>query len=195
VKKLCAFGIIVLVLACSNIPKSDCLNEKWFIVETSGSIVAYESNVPPFDSITLGQYERYQIVSREGNFYKIKTESGLELYCFRKLTHPIAYSIKKHPNPEVLHRIAYERAKCSDFSSQREAIAAFKANPTILSELDADGDGEPCEYCYKWAANKKHSIFDYTPPPQNDGPVQVKGHYRTTKSGKKVWVEPHTRKK
>jgi hypothetical protein len=186
---------ILISLGCTRSPKSNSIEDQWFIVENPGSVIAYENNHPPYDAITLGQYERFRIVESDGNYHKIKTESGLRLYVFKKTTRLVRYSIKKHPSNEVLHRIAYERAKCSDFSSQSAAISAFKANPSILSELDADGDGEPCEYCYKWTSNPSHSISDDTPSTSTGGDIQVQGHYRTTKSGKKIWVKPHTRKK
>lgn len=193
--KKAIFIFILIILGCTRSPKLNSTEDQWFIVENTGSVIAYENNHPPYDAISLGQYERYRIVESDENYHKINTESGLVLYLFKKTTHLVRYSIKKHPSSEVLHRIAYERAKCSDFSSQSDANSAFKANPSILSELDADGDGEPCEYCYKWATKPIHSIGDYTPTTPTGGDIEVKGHYRTTKSGKKVWIKPHTRKK
>lgn len=35
--------------------------------------------------------------------------------------------------------------KCSDFSTQAEAQAAYNSNPECYDDLDGDNDGVPCE--------------------------------------------------
>ena len=187
--------LLVSILSGCATNKGIMPGEQWYIVEQPGSVIAYESIEPLAESVILGQHECYQIISKNEKFYQIKAESGPKYFLKKKSARPKRYSPVIHPSDQTLKRISYERAKCSDFSSRSDALAAFRASPEALSELDADGDGDPCEYCYKWAISKKTSTNSYSPPSPSNGSVHVKGHYRTTKNGKRVWVKPHTRRK
>lgn len=188
---------IALILLCSCAGTTNLIqpSEQWYIAPDGESVIIYSEPKRSDNYFSLEIHERYKIAEAQKGFYRIMTITGEEYYISPKQVKPLAYNPVIHPSAETLDKIDVERINCRDYSSQFDAQLAFNADRVGLSDLDADGDGTPCEQLSRW---RKSNTSGYSSKKSNSststGDVHVEGHYRKTKSGKTVYVKPHTRK-
>ena len=183
--------LFLLLPGCASLSLTELTpSEEWYVVPVNRPLKVFVDARRTARVEKLYPYDRYQIVSVGKRFYRIRTLEGGQFYLDRWNASPEKYDSYTYPDFEKMATLHSEWEGCGRFSNQAEAQVAFAANPSQQARLDADGDGQACEHLSKGRSRGRRGF-----KAARGGSVRVKGHWRTTKSGKRVYVRGHTRKR
>ena len=183
--RLSALALVLALSACAGTSGLPSPNE-WFVVPPSEApVTTYLAASGLQPESNLAPSERYQIVGKRKQFYRVRTAAGREAYI-TATKKPILYQPAIHGTTQALDRQLTEYRTCASFATSAEAQQALAAGN---SRLDADGDGEACEQLGRARASTR------TAAPSRGSRSNchtVAGHWRKTKKGR-TWVKAHTR--